>query len=60
MDITTLGAAIAIAKTLPDTAAGRAEAAAQAAEAAAELAEQHSYGVSVSGTKLVFTGGDET
>ena len=36
MDMITLGAAIAIAKALPDTAAQRAEAAAEAAEEAAQ------------------------
>lgn len=62
MDTSTLGAAIAIVKSIPGTAAARAEAAQeaaeaaeQAAEAAAELAVQHSYGVSVVGHTLVFS-----
>ena len=60
MDITTLGAAIAIAKTLPDTASGRAEAAAQRAEAAAEVASESAIRMSISGTTLTATiGGEE-
>ena len=43
MDIQTLAAAIGIAKKLPDTAAGRAEAAASAAQSAAELAQEYGY-----------------
>lgn len=43
MDITTLGAAIAIAKKLPDTAAGRAEAAAERAEEAAEEVSGYTF-----------------
>ena len=62
MDIQTLGAAIAMAKSIPgsagqraETAAGQAEAAAVVAAEAAVLAEQHSYGVSVVGTGLIFS-----
>lgn len=62
MDMETLGAAIAIAKSIPGSAAERSETAATTAEEAAqsalesaELAAQHSYGVSVSGTTIVFT-----
>ena len=61
MDIETLGAAIAVVKGIPGSAAGRSEAAAsvateaaQSASESATLAEQHSYGVSVSGTTLRF------
>lgn len=55
MDSQTLGAAIAIAKSIPGTAAQRAETAAEAAENAAEIAAAHNYGISVSGNKLVIT-----
>ena len=54
MDAVTLGAAIAIAKGLPDTAVGRAEAAARQAEAAAESAREHSYGVKIQDNGIVF------
>ena len=40
MDVTTLGAALAIAKSIPDTAVGDCTAAANRAEAAAESVEQ--------------------
>ena len=40
MDVTTLGAALAIAKSIPDTAVGDCTAAAARAEAAAEIVEQ--------------------
>lgn len=40
MDITSIGAAIAIAKTIPDTALGDCTAAKEAAEAAQAAAEQ--------------------
>ena len=40
MDVTTLGAALAIAKSIPDTAVGDCTAAASRAEAAAESVEQ--------------------
>ncbi len=40
MDVTTLGAALAIAKSIPDTAVGDCTAAAARAEAAAESVEQ--------------------
>lgn len=40
MDVTTLGAALAIAKSIPDTAVGDCTAAAAKAEAAAESVEQ--------------------
>ena len=55
MDGATLGAAIAICKAIPGTAANRAETAAQAAEVAAQAAQEHSMGVSISGTAIVFT-----
>lgn len=55
IDTETLGAAIAIAKSIPGTAAQRAESAAEAAENAAAEAATHNYGISVSGTKLVIT-----
>lgn len=59
MDTTTLGAAIAIAKTLPDTASGKAEAAAKRAEDAAEIAEASAYGITISGNTLNITEGSE-
>ena len=55
MDLATLGAAIAVAKSLPDTAAGRAEQAATRAEAAAEDAELRAFSVTVTDHKLTFT-----
>lgn len=55
MDTQTLGAAIAIVKTIPGTAAQRAETAAEAAEAAAEQAATHNYGISVVGNTLAIT-----
>jgi len=55
MDATTLGAAIAIAKTLPDTAAGRAEAAAQRAESAAQTAQEHGYVLRIQNNGLIVT-----
>lgn len=55
MDSQTLGAAIAIVKSIPGTAAQRAETAAEAAENAAEIAATHNYGISASGNKLVIT-----
>lgn len=58
MDAQMLAAAICICKSIPDTAAERAEAAQRAAEESAELAEQHSYGVSVIGTTLQFSKND--
>lgn len=69
MDTQTLGAAIAICKALPGSAAAeaiaaadRADAAATEAEASAAMAAQHGYGLSVSGHTLVVTaaGGGET
>ncbi len=45
MDVTTLGAALAIAKSIPDTAVGDATAAANRAEAAAESVEQSSKSI---------------
>lgn len=45
MDIQTIGVAIAIAKSLPDTAA-------QKAEAAADRAEEHGYGLVFDGSIL--------
>lgn len=60
MDFTTLGAAIAISKALPDSAAGRAEAAAERAETAAETAVEHGYGMSVENhIKIIEEGGSE-
>lgn len=53
-----LGALMAIVKTIPGTAISEAVDAANRADAAAELAEQHNMGVTVSGTKMVFTSGD--
>lgn len=55
MDATELGVAVSILKKIPDTAVSDAIAAADRAESAATAAEQHSMGVSVSGTGLVFT-----
>lgn len=62
IDQTTLGAVIGIVKQIPGTATQIATQAAQdaqnaqeAAETAAELAATRNYGVSVSGTSLVFT-----
>ena len=62
VDMTTLAAAIGVVKGIPDTAAAAALAAAEDAaeaaenaEASATLAAQHSMGVSVSGTTLVFS-----
>ena len=45
MDMVTLGAAIAIAKTIPDTALADCTAAKEAAEAAAEAAEEAAQSV---------------
>lgn len=59
MDPVTMGAAIRRVKSIPTTAATIALEAAESAEASAALAQQHSYGVSVSGTKLVFTANTE-
>ena len=58
MDGSTLGAALALVKGMPDSAAARAETAARAAEAAADRAEEHGYGIAVNGTKLVISGGE--
>ena len=55
MDAMTLLVAALIAKSVPGTAGAAATAAAAAAEASAELAQQHSMGVAVSGTGIVFT-----
>lgn len=55
IDTETLGAALALAKSIPGTAAQRAESAAEAAENAAANAATHNYGISVSGNKLVIT-----
>ena len=66
MDMVTLGAAIAIAKKLPDTAVGQAVAAAERsedaaleAETSAELAGRRNFGVSVSEDVLVFERNEE-
>lgn len=55
MDVTTLGAAIAVAKSIPGTAAERAETAADRAESAAEIAEASAYGITVEGHTLKIT-----
>lgn len=54
MDYDTMGMTIAFVKTIPGTAAQRAEAAAAAAEESARAAAEHGMGVSVSGHKIVF------
>ena len=59
MDIETLGAAIAVAKSIPGTAAERAETAAESAESAAEIAEASAYGITITGTTLNVTEGSE-
>ena len=59
MDIITLGAALGIVKKMPDTAAGRAEAAADRAETAAVIAEAHGYALTIAGTGLVISSDDE-
>lgn len=53
MDMSTLGAAIAIVKKMPDKSIAEAIAAADRAEAAAEAIEDLNYTITVSGTKLV-------
>lgn len=53
MDMTTLGAALAIVKGLPDKDISRAESAADRAEQAAEEAATRNYGIRVQGTGLV-------
>lgn len=50
-----IGIVVGLIKSIPTSAAGQAVAAAERAEAAAEVAEQHSIGMTVSGTKLVLT-----
>ena len=50
-----LAAAIGVVKSLPGTEANKAVAAADRAEAAATVAEQHSIGMSLSGTTLFLT-----
>lgn len=57
MDTTTLGAAIAVAKSIPGTAAERAESAADRAESAAEIAEASAYGITVEDHTIVITDG---
>ena len=56
MDIVTLG----IVKSIPGTAAQRAEAAQAAAEAAAETAQQYGYGMKVENNTLYVFGGEES
>ena len=46
---------VAFLKSIPGTAASRAEAAQVAAEAAAQEAASHNYGITVSGTVLTIT-----
>ena len=55
MDITSIGAAVALVKSIPDTAVQRAEAAQAAAETAAAQAATHNYGISVSDSTLTIT-----
>lgn len=55
MDVTMLAMLVSILKNLPDTAVSESLENAERAEAAAENAIEHGYGLSVSGTKLVFT-----
>lgn len=50
-----VGMIIALAKSIPGTAANRAEAAQEAAEAAAETAQHYGYGIYVDGHKMVIT-----
>lgn len=57
MDVGTMAATIARVKGLPDTAAGRAEAAQQAAERAAETAQQYGQQIVISGQTLIIGGG---
>lgn len=60
MDMITLGAAIAIAKTLPDTAVGQAVAAKEAAEAAAAIAVEHGIAIEISDgiVEIIEAGGE--
>ena len=51
----TIGAAVALVKSIPGSAAQRAETAQAAAEAAAQEAASHNYGITVSGTVLTIT-----
>lgn len=53
MDVQTLAVAIGVVKKLPDTAAGRAEAAAEAAEASAEMAKNYGYSLTFSDGYMV-------
>ena len=55
MDTQLFGKIISYVKQLPGTSVTQAQAAADAAAASATLAAQHSMGVSVSGTTLVFS-----
>ena len=55
MDGGTVGLIVAIAKSIPDTAAVRAETAQEKAEQAAELAQHYGYGMQVQGHKLIIT-----
>lgn len=56
MDIATLG----IIKSIPGTAAQRAEAAQAAAEAAAETAQQYGYGMKIEDDTLYVFSGEES
>lgn len=55
MNANELGILIAIAKSIPDTAAQIATAAAEAAAESAEEAASRNYGITVSGTTLTIT-----
>lgn len=54
MDFLSFLLSLTILKNLPGEAVADAEAAAEIAEASAEIAQQHSMGVSVSGTTITF------
>ncbi len=53
MDVMTIGAAIAIAKSLPDTAVGQAVAAAERAESAAETAVEYGQLITIEDDVLI-------
>lgn len=66
MDIETLGIAIAVTKSIPGSAAERAETAAETAEtnaeaaaASAQIAAESAYGIAVDGSILKITDGSE-
>ena len=54
MDMTTLGAAIAIMKNIPDTVVNRAQSAAIRAQIAAEEAKERNYSVKIQNNGLFF------